>query len=140
MKKVQSRVWLVVAVIATLLFVGILANPRLSFKSIPLEQLITAIEEGHVNEVVVRNQTDVTAFFDDGTQIRTTKPADMNLLAEVDIQGDLGRALRYREQNNPTWVVLRAGALIILPLTALTALYIFYIGRVNAAKATPTKS
>ena len=132
MKKLQSRAWLVVAVIAMLLFAGVLTNPRFSYESIPLEQLISAVEAGEVNEVVVRNQTEVTALYGNGTQIRTTKPADMDLLAELNLDESLGRALQYREENNPMGAVLRAGALIVLPLVAITALYIFYISRVNA--------
>jgi hypothetical protein len=130
-KKLQSRAWLVVALIAMLIFAGVLTNPRFNYDSLPLEQLINAIEAGEVNEVVVHNQTDVTAQYADGTQIRTTKPAEMDLLAELNLTEDLGRALQYREENNPMGAVLRAGALIVLPLVAITALYIFYIAQVN---------
>jgi ATP-dependent Zn protease len=138
-KNLQSRAWLLVAVIAMLLFAGVLANPRLNYESVPLEQLINAIENGEVNEVIVRNQTEVTAIYGDGTQVRSTKPAEMQLLAELNLSDNLGRALQYREENNPTGAVLRAGALIVLPLVALTALYIFYISRVNAARVESAK-
>lgn len=136
LKNLRSRGWLLVAVLATLLFVGILVNPRFNFQSISVEQLIIAMEAGRVREIMVRNDTDVTAIYGDGTQVSTTKPADMNLLTEANLGDDLGRALLYREENNPTGAVLRAGALIILPLLAITTLYIFYISHVNASKAT----
>ena len=133
MKQLQSRIWLLVAVVAALLFVGILANPRFDYQSISLEQFITAIEDGRVKEIIVRNATDITAIYNDGTQIRTTKPADMNLLTEITIDPNAG-ALLYHEENNPLGQIIRAGALIILPLIAITTLYMFYISRVNAAK------
>jgi hypothetical protein len=134
-KKSQSRIWLVVSVIAGLLFVGILVNPRFDYQSLQLEQLIIAIEAGEVKEIIVVNDTEVNAIFEDGSRMRTTKPADMELLAEVNLPPDLDRAILYREENNPLGAVFRAGALIVLPLVALTALYLFYINRVNAAKA-----
>jgi hypothetical protein len=134
-----SRTWLVVAVVAALLFIGILANPQFAFRSIPLEQLITAIEDGHVKQIIVRNETQVVAIYEDGTQVSTSKPADMELLSEAEISPDLDRAILYSEETNPIGQVIRAGMLIILPLIVLTTLYLFYINRVNAAKATATR-
>jgi ATP-dependent Zn protease len=133
----SSRTWLVVAVIAALLFIGILANPQFAFRSIPLEQLITAIEDGHVKQIIVRNETQVVAIYEDGTQVSTTKPAEMDLLSEVEIT-NLDRAILYSEETNPIGQVIRAGMLIILPLIVLITLYLFYINRVNAVKATAT--
>jgi len=137
LKLFQSRVWLIVAVLAALLFIGVLVNPRFNVVSVSLDNLIFMMQSGQVEEVVVRNETDVTARYLDGTTVRTTKPADMNLLEEAHVEeGQLEKPLLYREEGpNPVLPVLRAGALIILPLIALTALYVFYIGRVNAAKA-----
>ncbi|MDQ7027761.1 MAG: hypothetical protein Q9P44_19645 [Anaerolineae bacterium] len=140
MKNLRSRGWLAVTLFATLLFVSILVGPRFNAQSISVEQLIIAMEAGRVSEIVVQNDTDVTALYADGTQVRTTKPAAMNLLSEARLADDLRGTLLYREENNPTGAVLRAGALIILPLLAITTLYIFYISRVNAAKATKKKS
>jgi hypothetical protein len=133
-KQSPSRIWLVVAVIAALLFVGILANPQFTYRSIALDQLITAIEEGQVKQITVQNNTNVLAVFEDGTQVRTTKPADMEILAEAAITPEIGRAILYSAETNPIGQVIRAGMLIVLPLVVITALYIFYISRVNAAK------
>jgi ATP-dependent Zn protease len=137
-KQSPSRTWLVVAVVAALLFIGILANPQFAFRSIPLEQLITAIEDGHVKQIIVRNETQVIAIYEDGTQVSTTKPAAMNLLSELEITNS-DRAILYSEETNPIGQVIRAGMLIILPLIVLITLYLFYINRVNAAKATATR-
>src|SRR5262245_17273316 len=125
--------WLVVAVIAALLFVGVWASPAFSYRPISLEQLITAIEEGQIRQVIVRNDTQVLAQFEDGTAVRTTKPADMELLENVAITNS-DRAILYSEETNPVGQVIRAGLLIILPLIVIITLYIFYISRVNAAK------
>ena len=95
------------------------------------------MESGAVEEILVRNQTEVIALYTDGTRVQTTKPADLNLLTAASIVPEqLEKPLLYRKESpNPLWRVLRGGALVILPLIAITALYIFYIGRVNAAKA-----
>jgi hypothetical protein len=82
----------------------------------------------------------VTVTYVDGSLRRTTKPTEVNLLAEANIQDDIGTTIIYREIGpNPLWLILRSGALIILPLIAITAAYVLYIGRVNAAKK-PDKS
>ena len=133
MKQSPSRMWLVVTVVATLLFVGVWASPSFSYRSITLEQLITAIEEGQVRQVIVRNDTQVLAQFNDGTAVRTTKPAEMELLENVEITNS-DMAVLYSEQTNPLGQVIRAGMLLILPLIIITTLYMFYISRVNAAK------
>jgi hypothetical protein len=132
--KQSSRIWLVVAVVAALLFVGIWANPQFAYRPIPLEQLITAIEEGQIRQVIVQNDTNVLAVFEDGTQVRTTKPAEMELLSEAAVGPEMGRAILYSEETNPIGQIIRAGMLIILPLIVIITLYIFYISRVNAAK------
>jgi ATP-dependent Zn protease len=132
-KQSPSRMWLVVAVIAALLFVGIWASPQFAYRPIPLEQLITAIEEGQIRQVIVRNDIQVLAQFEDGTRVRTTKPAEMELLEDVAIANS-DRAILYSEETNPIGQVIRAGMLIILPLIVIITLYIFYISRVNAAK------
>jgi hypothetical protein len=132
-KRLQARGGLVVGVIAALLFVGILTNPRFDYEALPLAELITAIEAGEVQEIVVHDATNVSAIYADGTQVRTTKPADMQLLAEINLSPAVERALLYREEYNPLGQVIRAGALIILPLIAITMLYLAYIKRGQAA-------
>lgn len=134
MKVFQSRIWLVVGVVATLLFIGVLANPRFDFRSVELDELMLAIEAGNVKQIRVLNSTSVVALYLDDTKVRTTKPADFDILAEANVT-EVSRAFLYVEDNNPLGAVFRAGALIILPLIAVTTFYIFYIGRVNAAKA-----